>query len=76
MNYINMDNKKKLAFGKKNYRLMLIGIAVLIVGFTLMTMDKEQYGFGVLGLTIGPIVVMAGFIIQFFAIFAKSNQNK
>ena len=71
-----MDNKKKLAFGKKNYRLMLIGIAVLIVGFTLMTMDKEQYGFGVLGLTIGPIVVMAGFIIQFFAIFAKSNQNK
>ena len=71
-----MDNKKKLAFGKKNYRLMLIGIAVLIAGFTLMTMDKEQYGFGVLGLTIGPIVVMAGFIIQFFAIFAKSNQNK
>lgn len=76
MNFINMDNKKKLAFGKKNYKLMLIGIAVLIAGFTLMTMDKEQYGFGVLGLTIGPIVVMAGFIIQFFAIFAKSNQNK
>ena len=76
MNFISMDNKKKLAFGKKNYRLMLIGIAVLIAGFTLMTMDKEQYGFGVLGLTIGPIVVMAGFIIQFFAIFAKSNQNK
>lgn len=71
-----MDNKKKLAFDKKNYKLMLIGIAVLIAGFTLMTMDKEQYGFGVLGLTIGPIVVMAGFIIQFFAIFAKSRQNK
>lgn len=76
MNFISMDNNKKLAFGKKNYKLMLIGIAVLIAGFTLMTMDKEQYGFGVLGLTIGPIVVMAGFIIQFFAIFAKSNQNK
>ena len=71
-----MDNKNKLAFDKKNYTLMLVGIAVLIAGFTLMTMDKEQYGFGVVGLTIGPIVVMAGFIIQFFAIFAKSNQNK
>ena len=55
---------------------MLIGIAVLVAGFTLMTMDKKEYGFGVLGITIGPIVVMAGFIIQFFAIFAKSKQNK
>lgn len=71
-----MDNKNKLAFDKKNYTWMLVGIAVLIAGFTLMTMDKEQYGFGVVGLTIGPIVVMAGFIIQFFAIFAKSKQNK
>ncbi len=71
-----MDNNKKLAFGKKNYRLMLIGIVVLILGFTLMTMDKEQYGFGLLGLTVGPIVVMAGFIIQFFAIFAKSKETK
>ena len=71
-----MDNKNKLKIDKKNYTLMLVGIAVLIAGFTLMTMDKEQYGFGVVGLTIGPIVVMAGFIIQFFAIFAKSKQNK
>lgn len=55
---------------------MLIGIAVLVAGFTLMTMDQKEYGFGVLGITIGPIVVMAGFIIQFFAIFAKSKQNK
>ncbi|MDN5214234.1 DUF3098 domain-containing protein [Fulvivirgaceae bacterium BMA12] len=71
-----MDNNKKLAFGKKNYRLMLLGIVVLILGFTLMTMDKEQYGFGLLGLTVGPVVVMAGFIIQFFAIFAKSKETK
>lgn len=71
-----MDNKNKLAFGKKNYQIMLIGIAVLIVGFTLMTLDSEPYGFGTLGLTIGPIVVMVGFIIQFFAIFAKSKESK
>lgn len=71
-----MDNKNNLAFGKKNYILMLIGIVVLIIGFTVMTMDTEPYGFGLLGLTIGPIIVMAGFVIQFFAIFAKSNESK
>lgn len=71
-----MDNKNKLAFGKKNYRIMLIGIAILIAGFTIMTLDTEPYGFGRIGLTVGPIIVMAGFIIQFFAIFANSKKDK
>ena len=66
-----MSNKNKLPFGRKNYIIMLVGIGVLILGFTLMGMDKEQYGFGVLGLTIGPITVVLGFIIEFFAILSK-----
>lgn len=66
-----MENKNKAAFGKKNYKLMLIGIATLITGFIIMTLDTEPHGFGFLGLTLGPIVVMAGFIIEFFAILHK-----
>ena len=66
-----MSNKSKLPFGRKNYIIMLVGIGVLILGFTLMSMDKEEYGFGVLGLTIGPIMVVLGFIIEFFAILSK-----
>ena len=50
---------------------MIAGILVLALGFILMTMDSEPYGFGFLGLTLGPIVVMIGFIIQFVAIFYK-----
>lgn len=66
-----MSNKNKLPFGRKNYNIMLVGIGVLILGFALMGMDSEQYGFGVLGLTIGPITVVLGFIIEFFAILSK-----
>ena len=69
-----MSNKEKLAFKKTNYILMLIGIGVLIVGFSIMALDKEDYGFGFLGITLGPIVVMIGFIIEFFAIFYKSKK--
>jgi hypothetical protein len=58
----------KLPFGKKNYQWMIIGIVTLIIGFTIMTMDKQPYGFGFLGLTLGPIVVLGGFIIEIFAI--------
>ena len=50
---------------------MIAGIIVLALGFILMTLDTEPYGFGFLGLTLGPVVVMIGFIIQFVAIFYK-----
>ncbi len=66
-----MADKSQLPFGKKNYVLMLIGIGILILGFTLMSMDNEDYGFGLLGLTIGPITVMIGFVVEFFAILSK-----
>ncbi len=66
-----MNNKDKLPFGRKNYILMITGIAVLILGFTLMGLDTEPYGFGVLGITIGPITIIVGFVIEFFAILSK-----
>jgi len=64
----------KMAFSKKNYIIMLVGLAVLAVGFVIMSLDKDDYGFGFLGLTLGPIVVMSGFLIQFFAILSKPKQ--
>lgn len=67
---------EKLAFGKKNYQWMIIGLVVLVLGFTIMSIDKEPYGFGFLGITLGPIVVMAGFIIEIFAILQKPEGKK
>ena len=69
-----MENRNKMAFGKQNYLLMLAGIAVLILGFIIMSLDKEEFGFGMLGLTIGPIIVMIGFIIEFFAILRNPGK--
>jgi hypothetical protein len=62
-----------LAFGKSNYRFMLIGIAVIIIGFFIMTQDKEEFGFGFLGLTLGPITVFLGFMIELYAILKKKS---
>ncbi len=58
----------KLPFGKKNYQWMIIGVLTLVVGFIIMSLDKQPHGFGFLGLTLGPIIVMAGFIIEIYAI--------
>ncbi len=61
-----MENK--LPFSKKNYQYMIIGIAMLVAGFIIMSIDKEPFGFGFLGITLGPIVVMGGFIFEIVAI--------
>ena len=68
-----MKNNSNLPFDKNNYRLMVIGIIIISVGFFIMTLDSEDYGYGLLGLTLGPIIVLLGFIFQFFAIFYKSK---
>ncbi len=58
----------KLPFGKKNYQLMIIGFAVIAIGFIIMSLDKEPHGFGFMGITLSPVVVVAGFIIEIIAI--------
>jgi uncharacterized membrane protein len=71
-----MSENRKLAFTKANYVIMIIGIIILSLGFFIMTLDKEPYGFGFLGLTLGPITVMLGFLIQFLAIFYKAKPKQ
>lgn len=68
--------ESKLPFGKKNYQLMIIGVVVLVLGFIIMSIDKQAFGFGALGLIIGPIVVMAGFIIEIWAILHNPVEKK
>lgn len=63
--------ESKLPFGKKNYTWMIIGVITLVLGFIIMSLDGEQHGFGFMGLTLGPIVVMAGFVIEIYAILIK-----
>ena len=65
-----------MAFGKKNYILMIIGLVVILLGFFIMTLDNEEYGFGFLGITLGPIVLITGFIIEFFAILTKNKKEE
>tara|TARA_B100001248_G_scaffold92484_1_gene68614 strand:- start:890 stop:1093 length:204 start_codon:yes stop_codon:yes gene_type:complete len=67
-----MENPK-MPFNSKNYKLMIIGIVIIVTGFVIMSVDGEEYGYGFLGLTLGPLVVLFGFVFQFFVIFHKGK---
>ena len=68
-------------FGKENYMWMLIGVAVIILGFILMSggrsadpklFDKNEV-YSPMRITIAPLLIVAGFIIEIFAIMKKSK---
>ena len=66
-------------FGKENYKWMIIGVVIMAIGFFLMAggkspdpnvfNDKDVYG--TTRITIAPILIIAGLIIEIFAIMKK-----
>lgn len=69
-------SKSTFPFTKKNYQLMFAGIGLIVLGFIIIGLDDEPHGNGFLGLTLGPVITLAGFIFQFYAIFAKDKNSK
>ena len=72
--------KKKLLFGKRNYKFMLIGILFIAVGFILMSgggsddpniFNEEIYSFR--RIRLAPMLVIIGFIVEVYAILTKSD---
>jgi hypothetical protein len=59
----------QFVFDKGNYRLLFIAIAVIFIGFALMSGTTDIYE--TRKIVIAPLVVLAGFAIGFLAIFKK-----
>jgi len=59
-------------FGKANYRLLIISIAVVAFGFILMSGNTDIYSNT--KIVVAPLVVLGGFALGFFAIFKKSEK--
>ncbi|MEJ7626406.1 MAG: DUF3098 domain-containing protein [Ferruginibacter sp.] len=70
---------KNSLFGKENYMWMLIGAAALALGFILMAggkssdpnVFKEADVYSPVRITLAPILIIAGFIIEIYAIMKK-----
>jgi magnesium-transporting ATPase (P-type) len=80
------ENKQAPAaslFGKENFMWMLIGGVVLAIGFFLMaggkSADPTKFNdneiYSTTRITIAPILIMAGFIIEIFAIMKKPAKS-
>ena len=85
-----MADKKELAarkssalFGKENYKWMIIGLVVMVIGLLLMIggkskdpnvfADSEVYSFR--RITLAPILILVGLGLEIFAIFRRTDKK-
>ena len=76
-------NKTGFALGKENYKLLVIGFIIIIIGFLLMIGGKSEDPnvfnadeiFSFRRITLAPLVVLAGFIFEIWAIMKKPKEN-
>ena len=70
-------------FDRENLLWMLIGLAVMAVGFLLMAggrsddpnVFKPDEVYGVRRITIAPIIILAGLVIEIVAIFRRPKNS-
>ncbi|SMD07381.1 DUF3098 domain-containing protein [Pedobacter africanus] len=65
----SQGTKNELVFNKKNYQLLLISIAIVVVGFILMIGTTDIYDFR--KTLLAPMVVLFGFGFGVYAILKK-----
>jgi len=78
-----MENKNITLFGKENLRWMIVGAVVIVLGLFLMAGGKSEDPnvfdvnevYGTMRITVAPILIMVGLIIEIFAIMKKEKSK-
>ena len=74
--------KTTFLFGKKNFILLIVGLVLISFGFILMSGggsdDPDVFNpeiFNSTRIIVAPIFVLAGFIVEIFAIMYKPQES-
>ena len=75
--------KPGFAFGRENYRILIIGVIIVVAGYLLMIgggSDDPNYFnadeiFSTRRVTVAPLMVLAGFVVVLFGIMKKPKKE-
>ncbi len=70
---VKETQQEPFVFQKSNYRLLILSIVVVILGFIIMSGDTDIYSSS--KIVLAPIIVLIGFTIGFIAILKKPAKN-
>ena len=61
----------RMVFRRKNYALLLAGVALVVVGYAMMRIENEVDGF--ISLYVAPLLILGGYLEIIWAIMARSG---
>ena len=76
-------SQKKILFGKKNYIILFLSLAIIVIGFYLMSgggsedpniFNPEIFNFR--RIKLAPTLVIFGFILAIFSILVRNKTSK
>lgn len=71
----------ELVFGRENYKWMLIGIAIMAVGYVLMSGGSmpspdvwdESIIYSPVRIILAPFIILVGLVVEIYAIFKRNT---
>ncbi len=82
-NPVEVEKQQLLPLTFENYKLMLIGFVIIVIGFILMAgggsddpnvFNEEMFNFR--RITLAPILVLGGFVFEIYAIMKKPKKKR
>ena len=82
-NPVEVEKQQLLPLTFENYKLMLIGFVIIVIGFILMAgggsddpnvFNEDMFNFR--RITLAPILVLGGFAFEVYAIMKKPKQKR
>ncbi len=77
------ESKSGFVLGKKNYIILAAGFALIIIGFVLMAGGKSEDPnvfnpelFNFRRITLAPILILIGFIVEIFSIMWRPKTKE
>lgn len=62
-----------MLFKATNYKILVIGLLLVLIGFVAMYMENEVNGF--ISLFISPILILAGYGVVIFSIMKREDST-
>lgn len=66
-------SRRPLVFTRRNYVLIIAGVLAVVLGYALMAIENELYGF--ISLYVAPIIILGGYLEIIYAIMWQPDDD-
>lgn len=63
-----------MVFARRNYILLILGVVMIVFGYTIMRMENEVDGF--ISLYVAPLIILGGYLEIIYAILWRPKNEE